>query len=118
MMTDPDASVIGAKVDVFGAKVDALSEQNKSLTENVSKMAESITEFTITVARAEERHINMSDRMERIEENQKEQGKDIGILKESVQSNTFVTRATIKVTAIIVTAIISGAVGMFYYFLR
>jgi len=107
MMTDLDVNVIGAKVD-------ALSEQNKSLTENVSKMAESITEFTVTVARAEERHINMSDRMERIEENQKGQGRDIGILKEAVQSNTFVSRAAIKVASVIVTALIAGAIAMFY----
>lgn len=104
MMTDPEVRHISEKVD--------------NLSDNVSKMAESITEFTVTVARAEERHINMSDRMERIEENQKDQGRDIGVLKESVQSNTFVTRAAIKVTAIVVTAVISGAVGMFYYFLK
>lgn len=80
----------------------------------ITKMADCISDFSTTMARIEERHTDTTARIERVEQNQREQGKEIVTVKESVLTNTMVVKTVIKLG----TLIASGIVGLIFYSLR
>lgn len=80
----------------------------------ITKMADCISDFSTTMARIEERHTDTTARIERVEQNQREQGKEIVTVKESVLTNTMVTKTVIKLG----TLVLAGIVSLVFYSLR
>jgi predicted nucleic acid-binding Zn-ribbon protein len=80
----------------------------------ITKMADCMSDFSTTMARIEEHHTDTTARIERVEQNQRDQGKDMAQVKESVLTNTMVTKAVVKIGALIA----SGIIGLVFYSLK
>ena len=98
---------INEKVDLYHQQTNtALS----SMADSMKEMAHAVTQTSTQLARHEERYLSQSDRMERIETTQKEQGKCLGMVRDEVKTNTTLRKAVLWLGLTLVAAMISGGV--------
>lgn len=86
------------------------SSSLQSMAEGIKEVSKAVAETSRQHARYEERQTSHSERMERIEQTQKAQGREIKELHDGVRTNTILRRGILWVSGIIVAAMISGGV--------
>lgn len=109
------------RIDQTNKAIETLADQNKELSGQMGKLAEAITTTNKQLARYEERQTASMERMERLEQTQKEQGINqrnsekelnsrIDILRDEVKDNSHIRKYIVSLAGIIIAAAIGGGV--------
>lgn len=100
-------------------RIDQTNDALRTLADQMGEMAKAVTENSNALVRYEERQANAMERMERLDQTQKEQGinqrqfeKDINnrfnTLKQEVRDNSHLRTVVVWLSGVIATAVIGG----------
>lgn len=84
----------------------------------MKELAENMNKLTATTIRFEEREISNRERMDRIEQNQKDQGMKIATLHDAVILNTQAVKRIAWVSTVACGAFITGSMGFMFWLVK
>lgn len=90
----------------------------KELKGAMTELAKSMAKMAENTARFEEKQIAARDRMDRIEDNQKEQGHALKEMHDAVLINTQSVKRIAWVSTVATGAFISGSMGFVFWLVR
>lgn len=92
----------------------AMSEQAVSIT----KLADTMNDFAISQTKYEERQLANNERMDRLEENQKDQGRKIHDMHDAVLLNTQTVKRISWVSTVAIGSFITGSMGFMFWLVQ
>lgn len=95
-----------------------LKSELREMRQAMTELASNMTELTKTTVRFEEKEIANRERMDRIENNQKDQGMKISTLHDAVLINTQAVKRIAWVSTIACGAFITGSMGFIFWLVQ
>lgn len=95
-----------------------LKGELKDLRETMTELARNMNDLAAATIRFEEKEIASRERMDRIEQNQKDQGLKIGTLHDAVIHNTLAVKRIAWVTTVATGAFITGSMGFVFWLVK